>query len=89
MKNNYPSSKNELLKRLSNNIYNIMMDKGITPYDIARVTSIKTSSTYDYMYGERLPNTYNLCILANYFECSVEDLLSENGVKKKTYRTLR
>lgn len=53
----------------------IVQDKGITAYKVAKETGISQGLMNEYKNGKRVPTTENLIKIANYLDCSIDFLL--------------
>lgn len=52
-----------------------LTERGITRYKLGKETNFSDQSISDWYKGKKLPTISNLCILAKYFDCSVDYLL--------------
>ncbi|WP_337405235.1 helix-turn-helix transcriptional regulator [Porcipelethomonas sp.] len=53
----------------------LLQDKGITPYRIAKETGISQGLMNEYKSGKKSPNIQNLIKIADYLDCSTDYLL--------------
>lgn len=64
----------ELKKIFADNLNGLMFDRGINAYDLDDAIGITYSSIYSYTSGRCLPCSYYLYLIANYFNCTIDDL---------------
>lgn len=69
------SNEDDFKRYLSRKIYRTMKCKGYIQIDISEMTGISTSSLTKYMNGISIPSAYNLWLIANSLDCSVDELL--------------
>lgn len=67
----------EIVQIFSTNLKDLMIDRGLSPYDLSKKIDISFKSIYRYVNGEGLPTGYSLYLLTNYFDCSMDDLFRE------------
>ncbi|WP_312370865.1 helix-turn-helix domain-containing protein [Lachnoclostridium sp.] len=52
--------------------YNLLFQRNITAYRVAKDTGIPIATLYDWKYGKSKPKVDKLLILANYFDVSID-----------------
>ena len=57
----------------------LLQDKGITPYRIAKETGISQGLMNEYKSGKNQPNIQNLIKIADYLDCSTDYLLGRTN----------
>lgn len=57
----------------------ILQDKGITAYKVAKETGISQGQMNEYKNGKITPTTENLIKIANYLDCSIDFLLERTS----------
>lgn len=57
-----------------------MEDAGLQPYRIAYLCRVKHENIYGYLQGKPFPKVWNLILLAECLDCSVNDLLGYDEV---------
>ena len=58
----------------------LLQSKSITAYKLSQDTGIPQSALSHYKAGTKLPSAENLCILSEYFNCSIDYLLGRTDV---------
>lgn len=54
----------------------LLQENGVTAYAVAKATGISQGLMSEYKNGKRTPSTKNLKLIADYFDCPVDDLLN-------------
>lgn len=54
----------------------LLQESGVTAYAVAKATGISQGLMNEYKNGKRMPSTKNLKLIADYFDCPVDDLLN-------------
>lgn len=57
-----------------------MEDAGLEPYRVAYLCRVKHENIYGYLQGKPFPRTWNLILLAECLDCSVNDLLGYDEI---------
>lgn len=52
-----------------------METKGVTVRQVSLATHVSRANIYSYRYGKTFPDLYSLVMFADYFNCSVDELL--------------
>ena len=66
----------ELQKTVSENIQRNRIRLGLSSYALGKMLGHNSSGgVYQWEIGKCLPGAYSLCVLADIFECSVDELL--------------
>lgn len=64
------------MKATGKHIDNLRAERGMTKADIQRYFGFSTpQAVYKWIYGKSLPSADNLVILADLFECRIDDIL--------------
>lgn len=58
-----------------------MKNLGVTPGDVALRCRTRKGSVISYMRGDSLPNVWTLALIAEYLDCTVNDLLGFEGIE--------
>ena len=66
----------------------IMIERGLYPGDVQRLTGIKRQRIYEYIQGVVQPSAYNLKRLAEGLDISVDWLIGVKGVTKSDGKIL-
>ncbi len=66
----------------------IIQEKKIRPYHIAKETGISTGLLSAYKRGEKIPSVENLIKIADYLDCSVDFLLDRTNDSNSHKRSL-
>lgn len=67
----YANCRAEFTKQLSS----LMREKGVKLSDMERELDLNHSTVHHWLIGDRSPQIEYLCLLADYFNCSVDYLL--------------
>lgn len=69
------TNEEDFKRYFSRKLYRMMRHKSYIQNDISEMTGISTSSLTKYMNGIAIPSAYNLWLIANALDCSVDELL--------------
>lgn len=61
----------------------LLQEKGITAYKVAKDTGISQGLMNEYKNGKRTPTTENLIKIADYLKCSIDYLLGRIGTDER------
>ena len=79
-------NKNEVMKTFGKRFAQYMVEHNLRDVDMARLLNMSSMNIPAYKNGTRLPNPWYLVLIAEKFDCTVNDLLGYDGYYiKNTY----
>lgn len=71
-------NENEVRNWFTAEVKERMADAGLEPYHMSHLCKMKHDNVYGYLHGKPFPRLWNMILLAECLDCSVNDLLGYN-----------